>query len=90
MFASDVTKWENNVEIFDYVEASDPSIKPMPVFVHPHELHQNGLTRVIPFEKNGSWVFLLDNKACKQKKILTHVMWCLLNSIPPNTIQKTT
>lgn len=48
----DNSKWENNVEIFDYEEASNPSIKPMPVFVHPPELHQNGLTRVIPFEIN--------------------------------------
>ena len=31
---------------------------------------------------------LLGNKVCQQTKTLTHVLWSLLNTIPPNTIQK--
>lgn len=31
---------------------------------------------------------LLGNKACEQTKTLTHVLWSLLNSIPPNTVQR--
>ena len=31
---------------------------------------------------------LLGNKACEQTKTLTHVLWSLLNTIPPNTIQR--
>ena len=31
---------------------------------------------------------LLGNKACEQTKTLTHVLWSLLNSIPPNNVQR--
>jgi gentisate 1,2-dioxygenase len=31
---------------------------------------------------------LLGNKACEQTKTLTHVLWSLLNSIPPKSIQR--
>jgi len=31
---------------------------------------------------------LLGNKVCTQTKTLTHVLWSLLNSIPPNSVQK--
>lgn len=79
MLGNDVSKWENNVEIFDYEEASNPSMKPMPVFVHHPELHQNGLTRVIPFEINQE--LDIDEKCTSPNLMASFIRICVGENI---------
>lgn len=79
MLGNDVSKWENNVEIFDYEEASNPSMKPMPVFVHPPELHQNGLTRAIPFEINKE--LGIDDKCTSPNLMASFIRICVDENI---------
>lgn len=40
---------EKDARIFDYVKACNPDMPQIPVLAHPPELHQNGASRVIPF-----------------------------------------
>ena len=75
MLGNDVSNWENNVEIFDYGEASNPTMKPIPVFVHPPDLHQNGLTRVIPFEINEE--LGIDEKCTSPNLMASFVRICV-------------
>jgi gentisate 1,2-dioxygenase len=42
--------WERDADIFEYGSAANPDISPVPVLVHPPELHEQGETRVIPFD----------------------------------------
>lgn len=43
-------KWTKDAEIHEYGKAANPDMKPIPVLVHPPELHESGLTRIIPFD----------------------------------------
>eukprot|EP00547_Thalassionema_nitzschioides_P009110 CAMPEP_0194227324 /NCGR_PEP_ID=MMETSP0156-20130528/42797_1 /TAXON_ID=33649 /ORGANISM="Thalassionema nitzschioides, Strain L26-B" /LENGTH=412 /DNA_ID=CAMNT_0038959803 /DNA_START=589 /DNA_END=1827 /DNA_ORIENTATION=- len=43
-------QWTKDANIFEYGSAANPDMKPIPVLVHPPELHQSGKTRVIPFD----------------------------------------
>ena len=42
--------WEKNANIFEYGAAANPVMAPIPVLVHPASLHEEGETRVIPFD----------------------------------------
>ena len=39
-----------NGKIYEYGSAANPTMPPIPVLVHPPELHQSGPTRIIPFD----------------------------------------
>ena len=43
-------KWAKDAEIYEYGAAANPEMKPVPVLVHPPELHEVGPTRIIPFD----------------------------------------
>jgi len=43
-------QWATDAQIFEYGSAANPDMKPIPVFVHPAVLHENGATRIIPFD----------------------------------------
>lgn len=43
-------RWSQDAQIFEYGSAANPDMKPIPVVVHPAELHESGATRVIPFD----------------------------------------
>jgi len=43
-------RWATDAQIFEYGSAANPDMKPIPVFVHPAMLHENGDTRIIPFD----------------------------------------
>ncbi|KAJ8605332.1 hypothetical protein CTAYLR_002381 [Chrysophaeum taylorii] len=42
--------WESSARIYEYTSAANPSLPPIPVVVHPVELHESGASRVIPFD----------------------------------------
>tara|TARA_B100001769_G_scaffold275268_1_gene276704 strand:- start:4371 stop:5357 length:987 start_codon:yes stop_codon:yes gene_type:complete len=79
MLGSNSSKWENNVEIFDYEEASNPIIKPMPIFTHPPELHRNGTTRVIPFKINEE--LDIDEKCTSPNLMASFIRICVGENI---------
>lgn len=41
---------EEDVRIYEYTSAANPTMEPVPVAVHPPSLHQSGPTRIIPFD----------------------------------------
>lgn len=43
-------RWARDAQIFEYGSAANPQMLPIPVMVHPAELHEQGETRVIPFD----------------------------------------
>jgi len=44
------SKLEEDARIFEYTSAANPKMEPVPVMVHPASLHENGPTRIIPFD----------------------------------------
>ena len=50
--ASEEAKWCETANIFEYGAAANPVMAPIPVLVHPPTLHEQGSTRVIPFDIN--------------------------------------
>ena len=47
-----VDKWSETADIFEYGAAANPDMAPIPVLVHPPSLHEEGETRIIPFDIN--------------------------------------
>eukprot|EP00854_Cymbomonas_tetramitiformis_P018444 gene18444-22009_t len=45
-----MTEWESRATIFEYTSAANPDLPPVPVLVHPPQLHQEGPSRVVPFD----------------------------------------
>ena len=41
---------EENNRIYEYVSASNPLMPKIPVLTHSYKLHQEGKTRIIPFD----------------------------------------
>ena len=41
---------EEDGRIYEYTSAANPNMSEIPVLVHPPELHQEGATRIIPFD----------------------------------------
>jgi gentisate 1,2-dioxygenase len=50
--AKQEAKWSETANIFEYGAAANPVMAPIPVLVHPAILHEQGSTRVIPFDIN--------------------------------------
>lgn len=48
--AANMTEWESRATVFEYTSAANPEMSPVPVLVHPPQLHQEGPSRVIPFD----------------------------------------
>jgi len=42
--------WLHPARVYEYGSAANPVLKPVPVLVHPPELHQSGDSRIIPFD----------------------------------------
>lgn len=53
MLSKDEIKWVKTANIFEYGSAANPKMAQIPVLVHPPSLHQEGTTRIIPFEANN-------------------------------------
>jgi gentisate 1,2-dioxygenase len=45
-------EWSKTAGIYEYGSAANPDMKPIPVLVHPPDLHESGQTRLIPFDIN--------------------------------------
>ena len=73
------SKWEENCEIFDYNIASNPNMKPIPIYTHPPELHQNGITRIIPFEINNAMD--IDTKCTSPNLMASFIRICVGENI---------
>jgi gentisate 1,2-dioxygenase len=43
-------QWTKDAQIFEYGNAANPEMKPIPVLIHPPVLHESGQTRIIPFD----------------------------------------
>ena len=43
-------EWNRDARIYEYGAAANPDMPPIPVLVHPPELHESGPTRIIPFD----------------------------------------
>ena len=43
-------QWNQDVRIYEYGAAANPDMPPIPVLVHPPELHESGPTRIHPFD----------------------------------------
>jgi len=43
-------KWSQDARIHEYGSAANPDMRPIPVLLHPAELHEKGETRIIPFD----------------------------------------
>jgi len=48
--ASASKSWAGAARIYEYGSAANPDLPKVPVVVHPAALHENGATRVIPFD----------------------------------------
>ena len=48
--ASTSKSWAGAARIYEYGSAANPDLPKVPVVVHPAALHENGATRVIPFD----------------------------------------
>lgn len=61
-------KWGETAGIYEYGSAANPDMKPIPVLVHPPDLHENGSTRIIPFDIND---FLeIDGYSCTSPNLM--------------------
>lgn len=60
-------KWEASANIFEYGAAANPVMAPIPVLVHPPTLHEDGATRVIPFDIDD---FLDIEKQCTSPNLM--------------------
>ena len=45
-----LSDYQRDARIYEYGSAANPELPPIPVLVHPPELHESGATRVIPFD----------------------------------------
>jgi|AntAceMinimDraft_12_1070368.scaffolds.fasta_scaffold15024_2 gentisate 1,2-dioxygenase len=61
------TKWEESAQIFEYGSAANPVMAPIPVLVHPPEMHEEGPTRVIPFDIDD---FMDIDKQCTSPNLM--------------------
>jgi len=66
-YASEEAKWIETAEIFEYGSAANPDMRPIPVLVHPPDLHESGPTRVIPFDIND---FLEIDESCTSPNLM--------------------
>ena len=62
------SKWQKDANIFEYGSAANPDMKPVPVLVHPPELHQKGKTRVIPFDISDT--LEIEDTACTSPNLM--------------------
>jgi mannose-6-phosphate isomerase-like protein (cupin superfamily) len=61
-------KWSKDANIFEYGSAANPQMKPIPVLVHPAELHESGKTRVIPFDISDT--LEIEDTACTSPNLM--------------------
>jgi gentisate 1,2-dioxygenase len=45
----DINQFKQNTRVYEYMSASNPTLEAIPVLTHPCHLHQQGETRIIPF-----------------------------------------
>lgn len=61
-------RWKKDASIFEYGSAANPDMKPIPVLIHPPELHQEGKTRVIPFDVSDA--LEIKDSACTSPNLM--------------------
>lgn len=61
-------RWAKDAIIFEYGSAANPSLNPIPVLVHPPELHESGKTRVIPFDVSDA--LGIEDTACTSPNLM--------------------
>lgn len=65
---SQESSWTKDARIYEYGRAANPTLKPIPVLLHPASLHETGPTRIIPFDISD---FLdIDFCACTSPNLL--------------------
>lgn len=79
MTSNNELKWSSSANIFEYGSAANPEMAPIPVFVHPPTLHQEGATRIIPFELNC--VLEIDPECTSPNLMASFVRVCVGDSI---------
>lgn len=47
-------EWTNGARVYEYGDAANPDLSPIPVLVHPAALHESGATREIPFDASDA------------------------------------
>lgn len=62
------SRWAKDADIFEYGSAANPHMKPIPVLVHPPELHQIGKTRIIPFDVSDA--LDIEDTACTSPNLM--------------------
>lgn len=65
--ATNEEKWMKTACIYEYGSAANPEMAPIPVLVHPPNLHEQGETRVIPFDIDD---FLEIEKQCTSPNLM--------------------
>jgi hypothetical protein len=74
--------YEKDLRIYEYTSAANPKMSPVPILTHGANLHENGITRIIPFDLsnflNCEYLATSPNllasfiKICENDKINTH------------------
>lgn len=65
---------EADVRLYEYTSAADPHMAPIPVMIHPPELHQSGPTRIIPFDLSSQ--LRLDYPATSPNLMASYLRIC--------------
>jgi len=47
------TQWKGTAEMYEYASNANPTMSEVPVKIFPPSLHQEGVTRVIPFDTSA-------------------------------------
>ena len=73
---------EADARIYEYTSAADPHMAPIPVMIHPPELHQSGPTRIIPFDLSSQ--LKLDYPATSPNLMASYLRICKEESLETN------
>jgi gentisate 1,2-dioxygenase len=82
--AKEEAKWSETANIFEYGAAANPVMAPIPVLVHPAILHEQGSTRVIPFDINDC--LEIDNPCTSPNLMASFVRVCESESIETRAV----
>lgn len=73
-------QYKRDAHIYEYGSAANPVMPPIPVLVHPPELHATGPTRVLPFDLS-SHMEIADGPATSPNLMASFVRVCEGESI---------
>ena len=82
--AKEEAKWSETANIFEYGAAANPVMAPIPVLVHPAILHEQGSTRIIPFDINDC--LEIENSCTSPNLMASFVRVCESESIETRAV----